>query len=445
MVTRATAVDWRERVADKLMSAAEAMRAVEPGDHVWMGGLGSVPMSLCQALCERADDLSDVTISTFMTPFHWDRPELLKAFTIRTAYMGPLERAAGQQGRFEYVVMAGFREGRMPSCYDIAYDVACIPISPPDADGNCSFGASVLFGPTIAASAKRLIGEVHPEYIRTYGQNSIPVSTFERLVEFTGSVPAAPIPPRSQETVDAAEVICTLTAAELVPDRATLQLGIGDVSAAMALYFTDKHDLGIHTELLPGGIVDLVDQGIVTGKYKAIHPDKVVASLAAQLSPDELARIDGNPVFELYDFNHTDDMRVLLQFDNFVAINNALFVDLTGNVCAETWGPLPYSGSGGQPTFAYAAHVTNRHSVIVLPSSQLVNRERQSRILATVPDGSTITTHRAYVDYLVTEQGIATLSGKSLRERVGEIISVAHPDFRADLRKAAATVYNIEV
>src|SRR5262249_7506262 len=158
------------------------------------------------------------------------------------------------------------------------------------------------------------------------------------------------IPPRSEETVYAAEVICTLTAAELVPDCSTVQIGIGDVSAAMALYFTDKHDLGIHTELLPSGIVDLLDQGIVTGKYKEVHPGKVVASLAAQIPPEELARIDGHPAFELWDFSHTDDMRVLLQFERFVAINNALFVDLTGNVCSETMGAQIFSGPGGQPT-----------------------------------------------------------------------------------------------
>jgi acyl-CoA hydrolase len=445
MVMKDAAVRWREHVGDRLMTAAEAMQVVKSGDAVWLGGLGTVPVTLCAALAERADELADVTIDTFLTPFNWDRPELLASFRIRTGYAGPLERKAVQEGRFDFVPLAGFREGSMPNGYDHEYDVACIPISPPDEHGNCSFGASVFFGPTIADHAKVLVGEIHPEYIRTGGQNSIHISRFARLTEFSGAAPASPIPPRSDETVYAAEVICTLTAAELIPDRSTLQIGIGDVSAALALYLADKHDLGIHTELLPGGIVDLVDRGVVTGRHKEVHPGKVVASLTAQLSAEELDRIDGHPDFELYDFNHTDDMRVLLQLERFVAINNALFVDLTGNVCSETWGALPYTGSGGQPTFAYAAHVTNRHSIIVLPSSQLVSNERQPRIMATLPEGSTITTHRAYVDYVVTEQGVATLAGKSLRERIAELISVAHPDFRADLRREAAKVYNISV
>jgi acyl-CoA hydrolase len=445
MVIRDAATDWRRQVEGKLVSPREAMGAVKSGDVVWMGALGSVPVSLCQALAERAGELSDVTICTCLTPFNWDRPELLGAFQVRTGYSGPLERKAAQEGRFEFIPVAGFREGRMPAGWDFEYDTVGIPISPPDEDGYCSFGAAVFFGPTLAATSKRLVGEIHPEFIRTGGQNRIHISRFDQVTLFEGQPAAAPIPPRSEETVYAAEVICTLTASELIADRSTVQIGIGDVSAAMALYLTDKHDLGIHTELLPGGIVDLVDRGIVTGKYKEVHPGKVVASLAAQISPEELARIDGHPAFELYDFNHTDDMRVLLQFEKFVAINNALFVDLTGNVCSETWGPLPYTGTGGQATFAYAGHVTNRHSVIVLPSSQLVNGERRPRILATLPEGSTISSHRAYVDYVVTEQGIATLSGKSLRERIGELISVAHPDFRAELRKAAAKVYNVSV
>ena len=438
-------MDWRQQVADRLMSPAEAMRIVKSGDVVWMGALSSVPVTLCEGLAGRADELVDVTICTCLTPVDWDRPELRRAFTIRTVYTGPLERKAAQEGRFEFVPVAAFREGRMPAGLDFDYDVAAIPISPPDEDGYCSFGSCVFFAPTVMDTSKRLVGEIHPDFIRTGGQNRVHISKFDRVTLFEGQAAPAPIAPRSQETVDAAEVICTLTAFELIPDRSTLQIGLGDVSAAMCLYLGDRHDLGVHTELLPGGLVDLVDQGVVTGKYKEVHPGKVVASLTAQIPPEELARIDGHPAFELYDFNHTDDMRVLLQFEHFVAINNALFVDLTGNVCSESWGPLPYTGTGGQATFAYAGHVTNRHSIIVLPSSQLVNNERQTRIMVTLPTGSTITSHRAFVDYVVTEQGIAKLSGKSLRERIAELISVAHPDFRADLRNAAATVYNVSL
>ena len=445
MVTKPTTANWRERWADKLMSPREAMAIVKPGDTVWLGLVGAVPLTLCGALAECAPELHDVTLVHALTPFDWDRPELLAAFNVVTGYAGPLERKAVQEGRFHYAPVAGFRTGCMPRGIDFEYDVAAIPISPPDEDGYCSFGANVFFSPTVVRTAKQLVGEIHPDYIRTGGQNSVHISRFARLAEAVGAPVPPPIPPRSEETVYAAEVICTLTAAELIPDRATLQIGLGDVSAAMALYLLEKHDLGIHTELLPGGITELVKHGVVTGRYKAVHPDKVVASFSAQLSPEELAAIDGNPVYELYDFGHTDDLQVILQFDNFVAVNNALLVDLTGNVCAETWGTRVFTGPGGQPTFAYGASVTNAHSIIVLPASQLVDGIRRPRIVAALPEGSTQTVHRSYVDYVVTEQGIARLSNKPIDTRIAEMISIAHPDFRAELRQQAHRLYGVSV
>lgn len=444
MLVKPPVANWRERYAHKLMSPREAMGLVRPGDRVWVGGLNSVPVSLCAGLAERAAEVPGATVYTFLTPFNWDRPEVLEHLRIVSLYTGPLERGPVREGRFDLIPVAGFRQGKMPNGVDFEFDVAAIPISPPDEDGYCSFGSAVFFSPTVVEHARQLVGEVHPEFIRTGGQNRIHIDRFACLTE-AGPPTPPPIPPRSEETVYAAEVICTLTATELIPDRATLQIGIGDVSAAMCLYLFDKHDLGIHTELLPGGVADLVKAGVVTGRYKEVNPGKVVASTAAQLTPEELAFMDGNPVYELYDFNYTDDMRVLLQFHNFVAVNNALFVDLTGNVCSESWGPLAFSGPGGQPTFTYAASVITGRSIIVLPSSQLVNGVRHTRIVATLPEGSMVTAHRAFVDYVVTEQGIARLSGRSVRERIQEMISVAHPDFRAELRAQAKKVYGLSV
>jgi acyl-CoA hydrolase len=445
MIVKQASLDWRDRYAEQLVSPAEAMALVQPGDLVWVGGLNSVPVTLCGALADRVADLSHVTVYTFLTPFNWDRPEVLERLRICSLYAGPVERPAVQQGRMDIVPVAGFREGRLPNGFHLPYDVAAIPISPPDEEGYCSFGGAVFFNPVLVDLARQLVGEIHPEFIRTGGENAVHISKFARIAEAGGPPPPPPIPPRSEETVYAAEVICTLVASELIRDRDTLQIGIGDVSAAMALYLTEKHDLGIHTELLPGGIAELVKQGVVTGTYKEVHPGKVVASLAAQLSAEELAYIDGNPTFELYQFGHTDDMRVLLQFEHFVAINNALLVDVTGNVCAETMGPRVFSGPGGQPTFSYAASVISGRSIIVLPSSQLVGSVRHSRIVAALPEGSTITSHRAFVDYVVTEQGIAHLSGKSIRERAAELISVAHPDFRAELSAEAKQLYGFSV
>jgi len=433
--------DWRDRCGDKLGSADEAVGVVESGNRVYVGGATSVPVTLCRALTRRRD-LRNVTISTYLTPFSWDDPELLERFRVHSFYTGPHERVAVRAGRMEYVPIAQWRSGRLPPGIG-PIDVAMIPISPPDADGWCSFGTGVWFSPTVMREARVTVGEVHPEYIRTGGDNRVHVSRFARLAEIDALPPPPPIPPRSEETEIAAQVICTLVAAEIIRDRATVQIGLGDVSAALLPFLEDKHDLGIHTELCPGGVVDLVKQGVITGKYKSLHPGKVVASALAQMPDEDLAFIDGHPMFELYDFTYTDDLRNLLQLEDFIAINNALMVDLTGNVCSETQGPSVFSGPGGQPAFAVGASTSSGGSVIVLPSSQLLPSGRQPRIVAMLPEGSTATVHRAFVDYVVTEQGVARLRGKSLRERIHEMLEVAHPDFRAELERDARALYGV--
>lgn len=436
---------WKKRCADKLVSAPEAVSVVRSGHHVYAGGWTSVPTTLCRALAARRGELRNVTISTYLTPFSWDDPTIIESFRIRTFFAGPYERSAVQQGRFDYVPIAQWQMDELPPGFGDRFDVAMIPISPPDADGYCSFGTGVWFAPSVMRHAETVIGEVHPEFIRTGGENRVHLSRFARLAEIDAEPTAPPIPPRSEETQIAAQVICTLVATEIVRDRSTLQIGIGDVSAALPAFLGDKHDLGIHTELCPAGIAGLVERGVVTGKYKTLHPGKVVASALAQTPDDELDYIHQNPVFELYEFTYTDDLRNLLSIADFIAINNALAVDVTGNVCSETRGASVFSGPGGQPSFAVAAATTSGGSVIVLPSSQLLAGGRRPRIVAELPTGSTSTVHRAFVDYVVTERGIARLRGKSLRERIGEMIAVAHPDFRSEIRSEVKRLYGAAV
>ncbi|MCK9518123.1 MAG: hypothetical protein M0R74_03695 [Dehalococcoidia bacterium] len=399
--------DWRELYTERLCSPEEAVSSIGDGDVVWVGGWTSVPVQPCQALASRAGELRNVTILNFLAPFNWDRPELLEAFHIVNFYASPYDRPGVREGRMDYVPVAQFREGRLPPGIDTGIDVAMLPISEPDEEGWCSFGAATWFSPGVSKRAGRLIGEIHTDFIRTGGDNRIHVSQFDRLAHFTLETPPVPIPPRSEETELAAQVICTLVASEIVYDRATVQFGIGDVSAALPVFLGERHDLGIHTELLPGGVPALIEQGVVTNRHKAVHPGTVVASAAAQIPKDELAYIDGNPNFEFYDFTHTDDLRVLLQFENLVAVNNALPVDLTGNVASETMARQVFSGTGGQNAFATAASVAAGGSVIVLPSSSLSGDVRHSRIVGGHPRGTTVTVHRGFVHFVVTEQGIA--------------------------------------
>jgi 4-hydroxybutyrate CoA-transferase len=254
------------------------------------------------------------------------------------------------------------------------------------------------------------------------------------------------LPPtaRNEEEVAATEIICTLVANELINDGDTIQIGLGSVSSPLAMYLENKNDIGIHTEVIPGGVARLVQKGVITGKYKTVNPGKVVASGGIGVFPDELEIIDGNPAFEFYDFTYTDDLRLLVNQRNYVAVNNAMAVDLGGQACSESIGPFMYTGTGGQTIFTItAAYCNPGKAVIVTPSSSLVRGRRVSRIMPMLEPGSVVTAQRAFVDYVVTEYGIASLRGKSLKQRAAALIEIAHPDFREELRKEARRIYHL--
>ncbi len=302
--------------------------------------------------------------------------------------------------------------------------------------------------PTFADNSRVIIAEVDERAIRTAGENRIHVDRIERLVDPDPTVSAkvraamTRAQDRTEEETAAAEVICTLVGMELVRDGDTVQIGAGAISAALAPYLTHRKELGIHTELLPGGVTDLVEQGVVTGERKVTHPGKVVATGAALIPREELDYIDGNPAFELYDFTASDDPDLLNLESRLVAVNNAMQVDLTGQVNAEAVGPWPYTGPGGQTAFAMAAaHSEDGRSVIVLPASYLRDGERRSRIVLSLDEGAPVTVPRSAVDNVVTEWGIATLRGKTIRQRIGELLAVAHPDCQPQLREEAQRLY----
>ena len=436
-------MDWRGRFGDKLTTPEDSVKLVRSGDRVYVGMFSSTPTSLCRALFARSGELRGVTVLHYIAPFVWATPETQDAFHLVTLFSSAADRQQVRDGLADYLPVANFRESLFTEVNG-PVDVALVRTSEPDEHGYMSFGSAVWTNRTVCNEARQIICEVHEGLMRTHGENFLHVSEVDLLVE-GGEAPVAleSLSPRAPETAEAAEVICTLIASELVEDGDTIQIGLGDVTSAMALYLTDKHDLGIQTELIPGGVVDLVEAGVVTGRHKAVAPGKVVGSAFALLPSSELSRADMHPKFELWDFCHTDDLRLLVQEREFVAINNALQIDLTGQVTAETVNGQVYSGPGGQTTFAVAASVgEGGRSIIAVPSSSVVAGERRSRILATLPPGSVVTTPRTYVDYVVTEYGIATLRGKTLRQRAGELIAVAHPDVRAELRSAAQASFH---
>ena len=436
-------MDWQQRYAEKLTSAEEAAREVASGNRVWVGMLGSVPLTFAKALHARHQDLKDVAIYNYISPFPWATDEARGAFTLHTAFTTPVDRTAVAEGRAEYIPIGNFSRDHLLA-YHPRMEIGVVKMSPPDANGYLSFGDALWANLTIFMLCKRWFAEIDERLIRTHGENYLHISHVERLFPHDPSDDrAAPIPPRDPEVEDAANVICTLVASELIDDGDCLQMGLGDVSAALAIFLDNHHDIGIQTEMIPGGVVEMLERGVITGARKQVAPGKVIGSAFAQTPPEEIAKAHLHPQIELWDFCKTDDLRMLVQNENFKTINNALQIDVTGQVTAETLGTRTFSGPGGQTIFAMAgSYSKGGASIIVLPASSVVNGERRSRILPTLPEGAMVTVPRTFVDYVVTEQGIARLSGKTVRQRIEELVAVAHPDFRTDLRAQAQRAYS---
>jgi 4-hydroxybutyrate CoA-transferase len=346
-----------------------------------------------------------------------------------------------RKGLLEYVIAPPTRSDQS-YWLDRTPDVFIVAVSPPDADGWCSFGMSVWGAPEVAREAKLVIGEVNPNFIRTGGDNRVHVSRFERLVEAAPAWKYLRRPEPSDEEREIAAVICAIVGNEIIEDGDTLQFGTGTVSAAMSAFIGHRAHLGVHSELIFGGIPALVEGGVIDGSRKTLHPGKVVGASFGPLSEQEFRQVDGDQRYELYCMSHTNDIAVIAAHDKFCAVNNALMVDLTGQINGETIGPEIYSGTGGALAFAIGAlHAKGGRSVTVLPSTSLVGGERRSRIVAMFPQGSATTVPRGYADIIVSEHGVARLKHRTLRERVNELIGIAHPDFRGDLRAEARRLY----
>ncbi len=440
-------MNWRDELADKVITPEEAAKLVKSGDTVSVASFLSTPHTLCEALYARRSELRGVRIDHPAALLSWLREEGdREAFEVHEDYATGWSRDHVNAGVVEYFPVGCWRQHEVPRGQTEDPDVYMVPISPPDESGNCSFGTAIWFSRSLIPRAKTVIAEIHEDFIRTGGDNYVHISEIDYVVEGQQRTGVLPVPPRTEEETRMTEVICTLLASELIRDRDTIQIGIGTVSAALALYLGDKHDLGIQTEMFSGGMVKLVVDGVATGKYKTLHKGKAVAAACVALPEEELKIIDGNPNFELYDFGYVDDVRMLSQHDNLVACNNAILVDLTGQIASETIGTRIWSGVGGQTAFMIAAQYSNGgRSISVVPSSHIVNGERVSNILPVLPEGTVVTVPRTFVDYVVTENGIATLRGKTIRERIGELIAVAHPDFKSELKREATRRYGITV
>ncbi|HTY55866.1 MAG TPA: acetyl-CoA hydrolase/transferase C-terminal domain-containing protein [Candidatus Binataceae bacterium] len=435
------AIRWREQLGERLVEPEVAVSHVLSGDRVGISIAQSTPYTLCMALAARLTEIENVAICHGAPFFSWDLPGLGERFRVESFYLSPLDRPLYQAGSVEFNPIGCFRAHTLPESLD-SFNVYMLTVSPPDSEGYVSFGDIQIMSKLMARNAKLVLAEIDERAIRTGGDNSIHLSEIDYFVERMQQPAEIVLPPASPEEARTTATICDLVAHRLVPNRSTLQVGVGSTSGMMMAHLGEHHDLGVQTEIIPWGTAKLVREGVITGKHKHIFPEAVVGSAFAIATPrEELEYADGHPGFHLYDFNLTDDARLIAREEGLISINNALSVDLTGQVDSESMGPHMYTGSGGQTAFAVGACMAGGKTIFVLPSSAMVKGERKSRIMPTLPQGSVVTVPRAYVQYVVTEYGIADIRGKTLRQRARELIAIAHPDFRGELTEQARRIW----
>ncbi len=408
----------------RIVTAAEAVSGIASGQQLYLQCAAATPSVLLDALVARADDLSDVSVVHLHCegPGPHLAPDMAPHFRHRALFIGPNARQAIAEGRADYVptflsdVPRLFESGRLP------LDAVFVNATPPDGHGFCSLGTSVEAMHAAIRAARMVIVQFNAAMPRTLGDSFIHVSQIDLAVE-------CDVPPYESPVGTFGEIERRIGehVAELVPDGATLQLGIGAIPAATALALRDKRDLGVHTEMFTDSIVDLVEAGVVTGARKERNRGKLVTAFL--LGSKRLYDfVDDNPMVEMRPVDFTNDTHVIRSFSRMVAINSAIEVDLSGQVVADSIGHRLYSGVGGQMDFIRGAGLAEEgRAIIALPSTA---RDGSSRIVASLREGAGVVTTRAHVRTVVTEWGVAELFGMSLRERAAELIRIAHPDVR---------------
>jgi acyl-CoA hydrolase len=415
----------------RTVSAQEAVAVVKPGDRVFVHSVAAAPRVLLEAMTARAPELRVVEVVSLHTEgaAPYAAPEMAPSFRVNSLFVGQNVRQAVAEGRADYLpvflseVPKLFRTGILP------LDVALVQVSPPDRHGFCSLGVSVDVTRAAVQMAKTVIAQVNPRMPRTHGDGLIHEESIDFAVAVDEPIPELPHH-QPTETENAIGEHC----AELVEDGATLQIGIGAIPDSTLAALSGHHRLGIHTEMLSDGVVDLVEKGVVTGEMKRIHPGKIVAGFA--LGTRRLYDfLDDNPQVAMLDMAYVNDVEVIRRNPKVTAINGALEVDLTGQVCADSIGDQLYSGVGGQMDFIRAASLSEGGKPIVaLPST---TPQGESRIVSYLRQGAGVVTTRAHVHFVVTEHGIADLYGKNLRQRAAALIGIAAPRHRDALAAEA--------
>jgi 4-hydroxybutyrate CoA-transferase len=419
-------MSWQAIYRGKITTPDAAIRAIKSGHRVFLTGNASIPKVLLKALVDYAPEIEDVEICHALTLGSSDyvAEGMEDHIRVNTMFIGANVRRAVQEGRADFtpVLLSEFtllfKQGFLP------LDVALVHLSPPDEHGFCSFGVESGLTKTPAESARTIVAEVNQQMPRTLGDTFIHVSKLDFVVPV--DYPLMEMPMSEDGSSELSNKIAS-NIAELIPDGATMQMGIGAIPDAVLNFLYDKKDLGVHTELFSDGVIDLFAAGVITNARKTLHQGKITAGFA--IGTRRLYEfIHDNPIIELHRTEYVNDPFVIAQNERQVAINSAIEVDLTGQVCADSIGPRLYSGVGGQLDFVYGAARSKDGVPIIVPM---------------LKTGAGVVTTRNHVRFVVTEHGVADLYGKTIRQRAKALIDVAAPEFRDELRRAANELHYV--
>jgi acetyl-CoA hydrolase len=428
---------WQETYQSRLCSAADAVRVIKSGNRVFLTGNCSVPHALLSALVDYAPNLKDVEICQSLTVAgsEYVHPDMDGHLRVNTLFISSNVRQAVNSGRADFtpVLLSElpllFTRGILP------IDVAFVHLSLPDEEGYCTFGIESGLTKSSAETARIIIAEINNQMPRLLGDTSIHISKLDYIVPV--DYPLSELNMEDVSDPEAMDKIGGLIAG-LIPDGATLQLGIGGIPGAVLKYLRHKKDLGIHSELFSDGVMDLAEAGVITGARKTLHPGKITAGF--MLGSNRLYRwCHDNPLVELRKTEYINNPFVISQNHKMVAVNSAIEIDLTGQVCADSIGTKFYSGVGGQMDFIYGASLSEGGLPIIALPSTSTSRDGtvHNKIVPLLKSGAGVVTTRNHIHYVATEYGIVDLYGKTIRQRAQLLISIAHPRFRDELARSA--------
>ena len=421
-------------------SARQAVSLIESGETLWTHSMGATPTLLLNALAEHALTKHDLTLLQLHTECAESlSDEKLKGHLRHRCYFGGLPtRRLLQQGAADYVTIYISEVPKLFRSGEQAIDTAMIQVSPPDKHGICSLGISVEATLAACQVAGKIIAHINPQMPRTHGDGFIHYDKFSAVYEQSMPLPQHPLAASDEVSLAVGQNV-----AKLVRDGDCLQMGIGAIPDAVLSCLTEHKELGVHTELFSDGVLNLVEQGVITNRCKQVHPGKIVTGFA--LGSQRLYDyVDDNPSVIFMDIEQVNDTSIIRKNPNMMAINSALQVDISGQICADSLGTKIYSGVGGQMDFIRGAGLSEGgRSVIALPSTAAGGKV--SRIATVLSPGAGVVTTRAHVHYIVTEYGIANLRGRSLRERARDLIAIAHPDFREQLCQETFDMWGLTV